>query len=133
MYFAVTLTASPHKNKFKKLCWSKQQQKYIDFLEKYRNLFIDYQYVFEVCPTSNTVHVHMCVSPIEDHELFFPCDIMDMVFYHHFIHEFGYDNNPKAHFVLIDYIKDLFNYDKWIDYMYKEAMKKNTFLQYIKK
>lgn len=119
MIFAVTLTASPHKDKFKKLSWEKQKEKFKAFFERFKQLFHDLRYIFEICPTSNMVHVHLCVQPIEDHAILSSKDIMDTVFHQYFIYEFGYFANPEEHFVLSKPIRHTIDYDIWEDYMYK--------------
>lgn len=130
-FVAVTLTPNPHKNKYGKLCWSKQKALLEQFFQRFRRFFHDFRYVFEICPSSKNVHVHMCVQPRSSDEIigydpeFMGSNIMDWktvmdMFTSSFKEQFGYPNNPNSHLFQANKIHTLFGYETWEEYMYKE-------------
>lgn len=131
MFYAITLTASPHKkhispfnsilkSAFKAFSEESQRKIFKRWLDKFVQNFHDFRYVFETCPTSGVTHVHMCVQPITDHSHMYPEEIVkDFLQAFHF--EFGYHgkNNKPEHYYDSQEILTMKNYEHWQDYMYK--------------
>lgn len=119
MIYALTLTASPHKNNFKKLSWSQQEQKYTEFFNSMKIFFTDFIYVFETCKTRNIRHAHLIIQPMYEHPEYNCDDIMFTIFRDTFILQFGYERNPIEYSYLIKPILSIPDYHRWEEYIYK--------------
>lgn len=133
MFYAITLTASPHKkhmsphnsmlkSSYKNFSVESQRKLLQNFLERCSHNFIDYRHIYEECPTSGLTHVHMCVQPRIDHSHMYPEDIVQD-FLEAFRFEFGYHgkNNKPEHFYMSKEILTMMDYEHWEEYMYKEV------------
>jgi len=120
-YYALTLTASPHKDKFKKLCWSAQEEQFQIFYKRFKLWFSNFQYTFEICETSKLIHSHLCISvnkEIEEQLQLTTREIIQILC-DSFKYKFGYDKNPDSYSYLIKKINTQRDYDIWEEYMYK--------------
>lgn len=126
MIYALTLTASPHKDRFKKLSWSQQKEKFRDFFNSVKHLFTDFIYVFEVCPTSGIIHAHLIIQPESQNEDYNEVDILG-IFTETFIGKFGYWDNPTDHFYVLKPLNSLLDYYRWETYIYKTFENKCVF------
>lgn len=130
MYYAVTITPSPYKNKYKDKSYDQQCDILASFMNRYRLFFDYYEWIFEACPTSGNAHIHACLHPkVEPHNEdkylhsyhMNDNDIMSM-FKDYILQEFGYGgkHNSPLHFVKFVEISNMIQFDRWQNYMYKE-------------
>lgn len=107
--YAVTITHSPYKNKYKDFSYEQQMNILTEILNKFQ--FRDMLYTFE--PTQqNYAHAHLCIGCDEEQIK----DFQDKI-----VKEVGYSgrHNKPEHFILIEQIRTFAGYEAWIDYMYK--------------
>lgn len=125
MYFAVTITVCPHKKidgyRYKDYSSNEQAKILTTFFKRFAQFFDVYRVAYEICPTSNNVHAHLCIQPKVDHEILTFQDIME-VFEEAVINKFGYDNktSKKEHYIKMEQIRTLEGFQAWEDYMFKE-------------
>lgn len=126
MYLAVTITPSPYKKmksgkRYKDLNHQEQSEELSSFLQWANQFFDLFRVTYEICPTSNNIHAHLCVQPISNHEMLFPDDIVK-IFVETFVRDFGYSgkSNKREDFIKIESIKNMTAFYGWEAYMYKE-------------